>query len=85
MPEAADGSNPSEIENVVGFSYRRAAANHGNATINPAAIPSGDELAIGIFYGRGGKKSGPVVVGFAQVLKGAALTCSAAAKFGATK
>jgi hypothetical protein len=71
---AADGSHPSGsgLPHVMG----RAVANHRNITIKPAAIPSGDELSIGIYYGPGGKKSGSFVFVFSLAPQGVALTCS---------
>ena len=91
---AADGSNPSLNGNVVEINKGRAAANQGtdgkirNVTINPAAIPSGDELTIGIYiyyYGPGGKKTGPVIFSSGLAPQGAALTCSVGVTFGPPK
>jgi hypothetical protein len=47
--KAAEGSNADGIANVIEISK-------GRATITAAAIPSGDELAIGIYNKLGGKK-----------------------------
>ena len=89
---AADGSNPSPNGNVVGINNGRAGANQGtdgkihNVTINPAAIPSGDELTLGIYiyYGPGGKP-GPVIFDNGLAPQGAALTCSVGVTFGPPK
>lgn len=82
---AADGANPSGIGKVLGAGNGRGTSSRGGITIESAAIPSGDELAIGISYGPDGKESGPFAFVVGLVPQGAALTCSDPVKFGAAK
>jgi hypothetical protein len=82
--QAADGSNPSVIRKVLGISNGQGVTSSGGITIHPAAIPSGDELAIDT-YGANGKESGPFLFAVGLVPQGAAVTCSDPVKSGTTK
>jgi hypothetical protein len=81
---AADGSNPSGIRKVLGISNGQGVTSSGGITIHPAAIPSGDELAIDT-YGANGKESGPFLFAVGLVPRGTAVTCSDPVKTGTTK
>jgi hypothetical protein len=80
--QAADGSNPSVIRKVLGISNVQGVTT--SITIHPAAIPSGDELAIDT-YGANGKESGPFLFAVGLVPQGSAVTCSDPVKIGTTK
>lgn len=78
--KAANGSNPSGIGNVLGGTTSR-----GGIIIESAAIPSGDELSIGISYPPDGKASGGFGFMVGLVPRGTTLTCSNPVKFGGAK
>ena len=80
---AANGSNSSEIGKVLGTSNGQGVTSSGGITIHPAAIPSGDELAIDT-YGANGQESGPFLFAVGLVPQGATVTCSAPVKAGTT-
>lgn len=82
--QAADGSNPSVIRKVLGISNGQGVTSSGGITIHPAAIPSGDELAIDT-YGANGKESGPFLFAVGLVPQGATVTCSDPVKSGTTQ
>jgi hypothetical protein len=61
------------------------ASRGGGVTLNPAAVPSGDDVSIGISYGPSGKEPGTFDISLGLIPRGTALTCSDSAKFGPAK
>jgi hypothetical protein len=83
--EGADVANPGEIAKLLGARSGRVTDVRGGITLYPAAVPSGDELSIGISYGPDGKESGTFAFRIGLIPWGTALTCSDSVKFGAAK